>query len=202
MAGRREAKGRPARAGVDGGSIADWREARGDRRGVDPWPARPAPAAPTSSRRPGEETTMPTAATKIHRRHNHISLLLDTAATTTSPSSSTPPPPPPHPHRRLPGQIWVARGGRGLRRQSGHADLAGWHRILLTALLLLLGRRYAPPVARAREAIYDAVLDSYGSGDHDVDVLLCDRGRHTFCLRFIAARTWGPCGDIRVLSTH
>ncbi|OEL21161.1 putative Histone-lysine N-methyltransferase ATXR5 [Dichanthelium oligosanthes] len=49
-----------------------------------------------------------------------------------------------------------------------------------------------PPVARAREAIYDAVLcDTCGSGDRDDDLLLCDRcdrGRHTFCLRPIAAK--------------
>ncbi|CAO2195983.1 unnamed protein product [Urochloa humidicola] len=49
-----------------------------------------------------------------------------------------------------------------------------------------------PPVARAREAIYDTLLcDTCGSGDRDDDLLLCDRcdrGRHTFCLRPIAAR--------------
>ena len=49
-----------------------------------------------------------------------------------------------------------------------------------------------PPVARAREAIYDAVLcDTCGSGDRDDELLLCDRcdrGRHTFCLRPIAAK--------------
>ncbi|CAO2172860.1 unnamed protein product [Urochloa humidicola] len=49
-----------------------------------------------------------------------------------------------------------------------------------------------PPVARAREAIYDALLcDTCGSGDRDDDLLLCDRcdrGRHTFCLRPIAAK--------------
>ncbi|PAN26380.1 hypothetical protein PAHAL_5G008000 [Panicum hallii] len=49
-----------------------------------------------------------------------------------------------------------------------------------------------PPIARAREAIYDAVLcDTCGSGDRDDELLLCDRcdrGRHTFCLRPIAAK--------------
>ncbi|KAG2603490.1 probable Histone-lysine N-methyltransferase ATXR5 [Panicum virgatum] len=49
-----------------------------------------------------------------------------------------------------------------------------------------------PPVARAREAVYDAVLcDTCGSGDRDDELLLCDRcdrGRHTFCLRPIAAK--------------
>ncbi|CAN6320277.1 unnamed protein product, partial [Urochloa humidicola] len=97
------------------------------------------------------------------RCHHHISLLLDedTAAASSSSSLARPD---------------LARGGRGLRRQSGHAGLAGRHRILLTAPLLLLGRRYAPPAGRAREAIYDAVLDSYDSGDHDVDLLFATAG--------------------------
>ncbi|KAK8454526.1 hypothetical protein SEVIR_5G470800v4 [Setaria viridis] len=50
-----------------------------------------------------------------------------------------------------------------------------------------------PPVARAREeAAYDALLcDTCGSGDRDDELLICDRcdrGRHTFCLRPIAAK--------------
>ena len=49
-----------------------------------------------------------------------------------------------------------------------------------------------PPVARAREAMYDRILcDVCGSGDRDEEMLLCDgcdRGRHIFCLRPIAAR--------------
>jgi hypothetical protein len=56
-----------------------------------------------------------------------------------------------------------------------------------------------PPVARAR---YDTLLcDTCGCGDRDDELLLCDRcdrGRHTFCLRPIAARVpLGPwfCPD-------
>ncbi|XP_025828556.1 probable Histone-lysine N-methyltransferase ATXR5 [Panicum hallii] len=60
----------------------------------------------------------------------------------------------------------------------------------------------APPVARAREAIYEAVVcDTCGSGERGDELLLCDRcdrGRHTFCLRPIAAKVpIGPwfCSD-------
>ncbi|KAL6616775.1 hypothetical protein ACP70R_039045 [Stipagrostis hirtigluma subsp. patula] len=48
-----------------------------------------------------------------------------------------------------------------------------------------------PPVARARGG-YDGILcDACGAGDRDEEMLLCDgcdRGRHIFCLRPIAAR--------------
>ncbi|RLM69101.1 putative Histone-lysine N-methyltransferase ATXR5 [Panicum miliaceum] len=59
------------------------------------------------------------------------------------------------------------------------------------------------PFAPAREAIYDdaVVCDTCGSGDRGDELLLCDRcdrGRHTFCLRPIAAMVpIGPwfCSD-------
>jgi hypothetical protein len=46
-----------------------------------------------------------------------------------------------------------------------------------------------PPVARAQVYTYykTLVCDTCGSGDRDDDLLLCDCGHHTFCLRPIAA---------------
>ncbi|TVU36988.1 hypothetical protein EJB05_18950, partial [Eragrostis curvula] len=59
-----------------------------------------------------------------------------------------------------------------------------------------------PPVARAREAIYNSILcDVCGSGEREEELLLCDGcdlGRHIFCLRPIVARVpTGPwlCPD-------
>ncbi|CAN6198196.1 unnamed protein product, partial [Urochloa humidicola] len=83
------------------------------------------------------------------------------ATSTSSPSPLAPAPPPHHP-RRNPRKLSP--------RPLPLLDAA------TTTTASSSSSTMAPPVAPARKAIYDAVLDSCGSGEHDVDLLLCDRG--------------------------
>ncbi|CAN6192402.1 unnamed protein product [Urochloa humidicola] len=140
------------------------------------------------------------AATKIHRRHHHISLLLDAAATTTSPSSSTKTPPPPHPHLRLPGQIWHVEAVASCDRVATRVSLGGTGSSSPRRFCSLDDVMRPPSPVRAKPSTTPS-LTATTLVTMTSTCFLRPRAPHLLP-PFIAARTWGPCRDIRGPSAH